>query len=120
MSLRIVFALAVIGGVTGDSNVTTTPGTDGLARPDDHPVGRAEKTQLSGEVRTCLGGCYFTGWWRGGHKNRRTELEKNKSVSEIWTYVFVVIVIPDLYTVQKLQLKEIRAFSSPLCPIEIK
>lgn len=56
MSLRIIFALAVISGVTGDNNVTTTPPTDaadGLAHPDS-VLGGAEKTQLSGEVRTGL------------------------------------------------------------------
>lgn len=62
MSLRIIFALAVISGVTGD-NVTTTPRTDaadGPARPDT-VLESAEKMLLSGEVRTGSASC----WWLG-------------------------------------------------------
>lgn len=56
MSLRIVLALAVISGVTGDNNATTAPQTgaaDGLA-PLDGVLESAEKTQPPGEVRTGL------------------------------------------------------------------
>lgn len=56
MSLRIIFALVVISGVTGDNNVTTTTPTeaaDGLSHPDSL-LGSEEKTHLSGEVRSFL------------------------------------------------------------------
>lgn len=63
MSVRIVFALAVISGVTGNNNVTSTPqadAADGLAHPDS-VLESAEKTLLSGEVRTSSAR-YFAGW----------------------------------------------------------
>lgn len=53
MSLRIIFALVVIGGVTGDNNVTTTTPTnvtDRLSYPDSL-LGSEDKTHLFGEVR---------------------------------------------------------------------
>lgn len=64
MSLRIIFALAVVSGVTGDNNVTTTPQTDAADGPPhpDRVLESAEKTLLSGEVRTGSLSCYFAGW----------------------------------------------------------
>lgn len=56
MSLRIVFALAVISGVTGNNNVTTTststPWADAADVPahPDSVLESAEKTLLSGEI----------------------------------------------------------------------
>lgn len=66
MSLRILFALAVISGVTGNNDVTTTStprvdAADGPAHPDSL-LESAEKTLLSGEVRTSSASCYFAGW----------------------------------------------------------
>ncbi|XP_011606666.1 latexin [Takifugu rubripes] len=51
MSLRIIFALVVISGVTGDNNVTTTTPTDAADGPSqpDSLLGSAEKTHVSGE-----------------------------------------------------------------------
>lgn len=65
MSVRIVFALAVISGVTGNNNVTSTStpqadAADGPAHPDS-VLESAEKTLLSGEVRTSSAR-YFAGW----------------------------------------------------------
>lgn len=56
MSLRIIFALVVISGVTGDNNVTTTTPTDAADRLShaDSLLGSEEKTHLSGEVRMGL------------------------------------------------------------------
>lgn len=64
-SLRFIFALAVIGGVSTDDNVTTaaplTDATDGLA-PHNCLLESAEKTQHSGEVRSGLGRDYWADW----------------------------------------------------------
>lgn len=84
MSLRIIFALAVIGGVTGDSNVTTTtPQTDAAdwPAPPDSVLESAAKTLLSGEVRTGSVSWSFAGW---GTKIQPDKSRKKKSVSEIW------------------------------------
>lgn len=68
MSLRIVFALAVISGVTGNNNVTvtttSTPRADAADVPahPDSVLESAEKTLLSGEVRTSSASCHFAGW----------------------------------------------------------
>lgn len=83
MSLRIVLALAVISGVTGDNNATTAPQTgaaDGLA-PLDGVLESAEKTQPPGEVRTGL--------------EVQTTSEKGAWFKKTW--IFVAIVISDLY-----------------------
>lgn len=73
MSLRIVLALAVIGGVTGDNNATTAPQTgaaDGLAPPDSVLVS-------------------------AGSACRPTKLEKGARLKKTW--IFVAIVVSDLY-----------------------
>lgn len=104
MSLRIIFALAVISLVTGDNNVTTTPQTDaadGPAHPD-RVLESAETTLLSGEVRTSLVSCYFAGW---GTQIEPDKFRKKKSDSEIWIHVFAAIIISDLYIIQNLRLK---------------
>lgn len=56
MSLRIIFALVMISGVTGDNNVTTTTPTDAADRPSpaDSLLGSEERTPLPGEVRMGL------------------------------------------------------------------
>lgn len=102
MSLRIIVALAVICGVTGDNNGTTTPQTgaaDGPAHPDSG-LESAEKTLLSGEVRTGSVSGYFAGW---GTQIQTDRIRKEKSVSEIWIHGFVAIILSVVNIVQKLK-----------------
>lgn len=100
MSVRIIFVLAVISGVTGNNNVTTTttstPQTDAADGPA-HPDGvleSAEKTLLSGKVRTSSARCCFAGW------GTQIQTEKiRKKVFLKWGSVFVAIIISVLYIV---------------------
>lgn len=89
MSLRIVLALAVISGITGDSNVTTTPQTDAAngAAHADSVLESAEKRLLSGEVGTTGVSCSLAG--------RQTQIQTDiirEKECEIWIYVLVAII----------------------------
>lgn len=79
MSLRIILALAVISGVSGDNNATTAPQTDaadGLAPPYSI-LESAEKTQPPGEVRAGL-----EGESAGCRTRMQTTLEKRRLVQK--------------------------------------
>lgn len=51
MSLRIIFVLAVLTGVTGSSNVTIKADSADMSTPPNSVPDTAEDTQIFGQVR---------------------------------------------------------------------